>query len=1378
MSGYFDGAGWLRERDRRLVLSLEALESAVAALRSEEADADEPQAAALTAACWFHSFTVTFIAPSTAMVRVELDADLLLTQSLHERSLSSWEPLPALPPQVADALRLFALMNNPRTRDFELALGALSVVLGEAVDPWTHRDALSAIGTLWLFHHKQTTSAHSLREAIESLRAAALLSSLGPHDPGPSVRDLDDLGSALHRLYLADLDEETLRESVWYHGLAVEASAGTRRIQPLENYGTALLELAEACRTPEALHQATAAFREAMSLLPQESVQWWELAEKFSHALNLTSAVHGPGPELNAALREQGELIDGCEEHSSPLLLQVMASLLGVRYLLARDPGDLDSQIVFLRRALDLCEPPDPTWVVLSADLGAVLATRFFHSRSPEDLRKAVDFLSAASEHATGEILPLIKSNLGKALAELDLATAEDPEEHSVEEVPEPAEYSLREVISLQEQYATRSNPAFLDQGIQCAEAALEEPMEKRIEFSLRTVLAALYKERSLRNGSGDDLDRGIVHLAQTMTSGPPDLPHSPYTSARRRSDMGEMLRVRFEQRGDLDDLDRGIEVLRLALRDEEGDEESGAVDRNRLGLTLIRRYEHNRDLSDLRLAARILTEAAEAEASAPLRASILNNLGSAHGALHLRTADPEHLDKSVACHRSSVDLSIRGSLHHATRLSNLSMALRRRYGILKAPKDLQDALTAAESAVRDTPPHDVERVRRIDAYAALVRARHEARHDPADLRLMIDLAESALRTVAEGQVHRAGWLTSCARNLLYTVAAWPSPAPSSFPSPSDLIVRALSLLDHAWRDNTSLVHDRAEAARLWALVASAGDPAAAVERSRAAFGLFAAIDWHGMRIPDRVSLLRSWAGFSCQAAGWAIGLGRYAEAVRFLEEGRGRLWAQIADSRTLLVPKESAETTLVEQLNAVRSSLDRLTGPTGVEPARAGSSGTGCLPPQDNGSGPFTEAARGRLLRRLNAERRRLLAELTAADGRAEPATSGAGLSLIGADGPAVLLNVSGDRCDALVLHATESGTDIHPVPLPGVSAKEIEERVRAFTGALAVARKTHGRLLADRRAGRGSGRMIQAAFHSAVEELDELLVWGWETLTGPVIASIPQGTDTERAGARRILWGATGPLTLFPLHATGHHDGSGRSVVDRVVSSDLLTLGALARAARLPESAGPARLLSAGVPLPRGRTRPLGAVAEEIAAVAANAPIPLTSLDGERATRDRLLSQLSQHTWFHFAGHGTQGINDPGETALSTFDEPLTLADLAAVLRADAELAFLSSCHGATPSPDHPDEALHLAAAFHSAGFRHVIAARHPVDDLTAGRIATGFYQQLRHDLDPGLALHRTLLALRTELVREREEDDLVHPFAWIGHTHLGPAGPIRGV
>lgn len=714
------------------------------------------------------------------------------------------------------------------------------------------------------------------------------------------------------------------------------------------------------------------------------------------------------------------------------------------------------------------------------------------------------------------------------------------------------------------------------------------------------------------------------------------------------------------------------------------------------------------------------------------------------------------------------MEISPLQAIHLPTRLANLAMALHRRYGTRKDPADLQEALGAAEDAVRATPLRDIERSRRLSARATLLRSRYKAYQDPSDLGLILDLGESALRASSAEHAHRAELFNSCAQNMVFVAEAWaastpPPDAEQAAPATRsiELIQHALDLYDHARSQTTARIHDRAEAARSWAALTAVLDPASAIEGARTAFELFSTVDWHGMRIADRVSILGNWAGFPSRAASWALNLRQYAEAVQLLEQGRGQLWAQITDSHTPLSSEAPGSLELAERLNAINASLNELTRAAARPAGQAAASGKGI---------------RGEQLGRLNAERRSVLTRLSALEGRS-PTPAVPEVKAI-AGGSAVLVNISSQRCDALVLHTSDdgTGTDIEPVHLTAVTMEETEDKVRAFARAIATARTAHRRLLADRCAERPSSRTTRAAFHSSVDELGDLLAWGWESITGPVLEAIERVRPADgTTQVRRIWWGATGPLTPFPLHATGYHDGSGRAVMDRFASSEMVTLRALSQAGGRPAPAGPARLLSVGVPRPRGLNRTLAAVSDEVAAVVEQSPIPATPLNDESATRDRILAELPGHTWFHYAGHGTTGISDPSDAALSAFDAPVTLADLATAMRTDAELAFLSSCHGATPSPDQPDEALHLAAAFHSAGFRHIIAARHAVDDLTAERIATGFYQELRHIRDPGLALHRTLFTLRARLAQEKLQDDLVYPFAWISHTHLGPAGPV---
>jgi CHAT domain len=112
-----------------------------------------------------------------------------------------------------------------------------------------------------------------------------------------------------------------------------------------------------------------------------------------------------------------------------------------------------------------------------------------------------------------------------------------------------------------------------------------------------------------------------------------------------------------------------------------------------------------------------------------------------------------------------------------------------------------------------------------------------------------------------------------------------------------------------------------------------------------------------------------------------------------------------------------------------------------------------------------------------------------------------------------------------------------------------------------------------------------------------------------------------------------------------------------------------------------------------------------------------------------------------------------------------PLTVLDVIRLRLGGAEFAYLSACSTARTGAQLPDEAIHLAAAFHLAGYRHVIGTLWPAGDRAALAFAADMYPVLLADGDASQAastLHDTVLTLR-----------LIHaprPSVWAGHIHLG--------
>jgi CHAT domain-containing protein len=79
---------------------------------------------------------------------------------------------------------------------------------------------------------------------------------------------------------------------------------------------------------------------------------------------------------------------------------------------------------------------------------------------------------------------------------------------------------------------------------------------------------------------------------------------------------------------------------------------------------------------------------------------------------------------------------------------------------------------------------------------------------------------------------------------------------------------------------------------------------------------------------------------------------------------------------------------------------------------------------------------------------------------------------------------------------------------------------------------------------------------------------------------------------------------------------------------------------------------------------------------------------------------------TVVHLACHGIQDNSDATQSGFCLGDGRLTISRLMELKFDKAYLAFLSACETAKGDSQHPDQAMHLAAAMLFAGFKGVIA------------------------------------------------------------------------
>jgi CHAT domain-containing protein len=147
-------------------------------------------------------------------------------------------------------------------------------------------------------------------------------------------------------------------------------------------------------------------------------------------------------------------------------------------------------------------------------------------------------------------------------------------------------------------------------------------------------------------------------------------------------------------------------------------------------------------------------------------------------------------------------------------------------------------------------------------------------------------------------------------------------------------------------------------------------------------------------------------------------------------------------------------------------------------------------------------------------------------------------------------------------------------------------------------------------------------------------------------------------------------------------------------------------------------------------------------------------------------VLDALPRHAWAHFACHAVSAADGAADGHLVLHDNataPLTVADIARLRLAHADLAYLSACDTGVPEEGLGDEALHVAGACHMAGFRHVIATLWSVRDTLAPAVADDFYATLGASGTAALALHHAVCNLRAA---HRDS-----PAVWAPWVHVGP-------
>lgn len=1174
--------------------------------------------------------------------------------------------------------------------------------------PNDHLNPASALSNLGLVLHSRFEQTQDLAALAEAITMGRRALNATPDDYPTRYVFMTNLSTAMLGWFQQTGDLATLRDAVMIGRQAVGATPdnGPVKAACLSNLNAALLRLFEQTQDLAALAEAITAGHQAVAATPDSDPRQGRFL------CNLGISLHRRFKQTGAT-------------------------------------NDLAEAIAIGRRAVDATADDHLMHPKALSNLGVALTSAFEQATDLACLREAIAVLRRAvdttpADHASqGWSL----SNLGGALRTWFEWTGDTAALHEAITV-------LRRAADVTPEGHANQGPCYSELG-----GALRNQFEQTGDaaalteaiMAYRRAVAAQPDGHSQRAASLSSLGIGlqrrfeqtgdIAALTEAGTVLRRAVAASPDGDPNRSTHLYYLAGVlwrQFEQTGDMTGLTEAITVARESVDTTPDGHSSLAGALHNLGVGLLRRFEHTGDLASLAEAIAVHRRAVDASPDGHLgQAVILSNLGLALERWFERTGQLDTLEEAVTIYRRTVGATPDGHSHQGLRLAGLGNSLLlwcERTGDIAS---LAEAVTVARRAVEVTPDGDPHKGLCLNSLGSILSSWFERTAEQTALVESITVLREAVGMTPDGHPNRGLFLN----NLSLALA-------DSFQRTNDpnTLTEATDTMRAAATLTTTALGIRIQTAYSWGTMAMiAGRPADAADGFATAVRLLPQVAARHLRRGDAQHWLARFAGIASNAAACALEVGDHDRAVALLEQGRGVLVAQTLESRSDLTQLREQDPNLADQFerlcrqldtpddNAiVRTTIDAFPG---LDPAISSSRVT----EQRQALAAELDALIAQI-RQLPGLRRFLLAPLTSE------------LTAQTHDGPIAMINVSQYRCDALLL--TPDGVRV--VPLTNLTREGVLERVDTFQTAL----NTTGapdRSASDRwRAG---------------QIIKDTLAWLWDTITEPILDALGRNDmPATDAPWPRLWWMPTGPLSLLPLHAAGHHtDRTRRTVLDRVISSYTPTVRALAHARTQPTAPDATTpMLVVAMPRTPGATDLPGAQAE---AHLLTAHFPTARvLTEQQATRDTVLAALHTAPWAHFACHGHNDPSDPSSSHLLLQDHRhnlLSVLDISRQRSHCGELAYLSACNTTATSPTLADEAIHITGAFQLAGYTHVIGTLWAIDDTVAVLIAKQVYGVLTANTPDA---HRAALAVHHATRRIR--DTYPHtPSLWAAHIHTGP-------
>ncbi|MFG2369889.1 CHAT domain-containing protein [Streptomyces sp. NPDC048504] len=601
-----------------------------------------------------------------------------------------------------------------------------------------------------------------------------------------SDRDLADrlmnLVAALHARYGRSGSPEDLRDALkaGRRAASLDSAPAQTQARNLSNLALALLSHFERTDDEEALIEAAAYARQAVTLVPEgprAALPLTNLAAVLGSLGSRTADPHVVRESVDAARRAAlygGDTLDGPEEFA----LALAQSLFDL-YRTTEDTSALDECVEVCRAALASLPVHNPERYRYLLTLGRALRVRA-HS-APGDAAALSDAVGTLREAAvaTPPGHPGRADTLGNLMLALQDVYDGTGDPHALNEAIDTGRLSVHAAAegdsvllkvqgnlanSLLDRYRRTGIVIDLDEAVEIGRRAVAAtPPGHPDKAAHLTSWAYQLLVRYQATGDPAALKESISAARRAMDTASP----GSATAVAAQSNLAIALETLFERAGSLDALDEAVELRRKTIRATPTGSPALAGRLSSLTGVLRMRYDHTGDRAALEeatdCARRLMSMIVSGQPEYPLR------MANAAATLH-QWSELAHDDVAGKEAAAAAGLAVESVPEtHTARpalLSNLAGILLARYRRTGVLARLTEAGNAADAAVRTAHPADPDRPLYLLNLAMASRSRHERTGEPNALREGIRAAEEGLSLAAAGHPLRPQLLSQISLGL------------------------------------------------------------------------------------------------------------------------------------------------------------------------------------------------------------------------------------------------------------------------------------------------------------------------------------------------------------------------------------------------------------------------------------------------------------------------------------------------------------------------------------------------------------------------------------------------------------------------------------